>query len=73
MFSDPVFEGIADERVDHVDQPLLGNLPNLVHVWEVINNDGIVAAPLHHICRMEAFVLGHREMLGLLTGHDYIE
>ena len=30
LFSDPVFEGIPDERIDHVDQPLFWNLSNLV-------------------------------------------
>ena len=54
----PIGEGLADECVDEVDEPLARQLAELFCVWQVVRTDVTVLRLLEHLLDAETFVLG---------------
>ena len=67
MLEHPVSEGLAGQRVDKVDDPLARQLPQVILIWEVGCNLGVLACLAQELLDAEALVLGHRQVQHLVT------
>ena len=69
LLPNPDLEVIANNAVNKVDQPLLGDLPDLAFIGEIVKNLWVVTAPDEDIGDAKTLVLRYRQMLGMLTWH----
>ena len=49
LLSHPAFKLVTSERVNQVDDPLFGDLSNLVNFWQVVEYDCMVPTPVKQV------------------------
>ena len=67
MLEHPVSEGLAGQRVDKVDDPLARQLAQVILIWEVGCNLGVLACLVQELLDAEALVLGQGQVLHLVA------
>ena len=68
----PVGEGLADERVAEVDEPLPGQLAELLLVGQVVCTHHVAQGLLEDLLDAEALVLGERQVADTVVAHELL-
>ena len=71
LLLDPDSERIFDHRVHHINQPLLGNLLDLLSFWKIFKDILMLLDDLDHVVHLETIILWHSEMLNRIRFNDY--
>ena len=68
----PVGEGLPDERVAEVDEPLPGQLAELLLVGQVVCTHHVAQGLLEDLLDAEAFVLWKRQVTDTVVAHELL-
>ena len=72
LLLNPCSKRFFNDRIHHIDQPLLWNLLDLLSVWKIFDDFFMLFDDCNHVVHLETIILWHSKMLNTIRFNDYM-